>query len=84
MGYDQGKPLPAWRPLVAVVLALAAAAAGVLTSSGCGATASAEPASSKVRTVAKVYGCKYEDSCRIDYRRDRQGRGVWVIQRTNH
>lgn len=34
-----------------------------------------------VRTgpVARVYGCPTEDSCRIDYRVDRQGRPVWVI-----
>jgi hypothetical protein len=31
--------------------------------------------------VARVYGCPAEDSCRIDYRRDRQGRGVWLVIR---
>lgn len=35
--------------------------------------------------AVKVYGCKAEDDCRVDYRADRDGRGVWIIHRDrNH
>lgn len=33
--------------------------------------------------AVKVYGCKAEDDCTIDYRGSRRG-GVWVITREAH
>ena len=31
-------------------------------------------------TRVVVAGCEYEDSCTIDYRGNRNGRGIWVIR----
>jgi hypothetical protein len=41
-------------------------------------------AAGDTQVVAKVYGCPAEDSCTIDYKGDRFGRGVWVIRKVAH